>query len=142
MLPALLLNRVSHHRYRFRCLDLTRNLELASHPHVLEVSVVARTHAKWGERPMAFVILHPQHRSRWNGRHNEFAEDLKKHAKTRLPGFACPEWVEVVQELPVRIFLSVPIPAHTCLTENIHWENHESRAKADCCEVMIHDGSN
>ncbi|KAF9015310.1 AMP-dependent synthetase and ligase [Cyathus striatus] len=74
--------------------------ELASHPHVLEVSVVARSHPKWGERPMAFVILHPQHTSRWSGRHHEFAKDLKEHAKSRLPGFACPEWVEVVPELP------------------------------------------
>ena len=77
-------------------------LELASHPHVLEVSVVAREHSKWGERPMAFVILHPQHASHWHGRHHEFERDLKQHAKLRLPGFACPEWVEVVPELPVR----------------------------------------
>ncbi|KAF8649818.1 hypothetical protein AX16_005583 [Volvariella volvacea WC 439] len=74
--------------------------ELASHPHILEVSVVARTHPKWGERPMAFVTLHPQHTAHWKGRHPEFAEDLKRHAKSRLPGFACPEWVEVVPELP------------------------------------------
>lgn len=74
--------------------------ELASHPHVLEVSVVAREHPKWGERPMAFVILHPQHASHWHGRHHEFERDLKQHAKPRLPGFACPEWVEVVPELP------------------------------------------
>ncbi|TFK41006.1 hypothetical protein BDQ12DRAFT_678730 [Crucibulum laeve] len=74
--------------------------ELASHPHVLETSVVARSHPKWGERPMAFVILHPQHVSHWKGRHHEFEKDLKEHAKSRLPGFACPEWVEVVPELP------------------------------------------
>ena len=76
-------------------------LELASHPDVLEVSVVARNHIKWGERPMAFVVLHPQQVSSWKGRHNDFAKELKAHAKERLPGFACPEWVEVVQELPV-----------------------------------------
>ncbi|KAJ3561109.1 hypothetical protein NP233_g10400 [Leucocoprinus birnbaumii] len=74
--------------------------ELASHPHVLEVSVVARPHLKWGERPMAFVILHPQHAKKWAGRHHEFGNDLKEHARARLPGFACPEWVEVVPELP------------------------------------------
>lgn len=75
--------------------------ELASHPHVLEVSVVARPHIKWGERPMAFVILHPQHAATWKGRHHEFAAELIAHAKRKLPGFACPEWVEVVPELPV-----------------------------------------
>ncbi|KAJ7597197.1 hypothetical protein C8J56DRAFT_773009, partial [Mycena floridula] len=79
---------------------LTMYTELSSHPHVLEVSVVAKSHPKWGERPMAFVILHPQHAAKWKNRHQEFAADLKKHAKSRLPGFACPEWVEIVLELP------------------------------------------
>ncbi|PPQ67361.1 hypothetical protein CVT24_011544 [Panaeolus cyanescens] len=74
--------------------------ELVTHPHVLEASVVARPHVKWGERPMAFVVLHPQHAASWHGRHQTFASELKAHAKTRLPGFACPEWVEVVPELP------------------------------------------
>ncbi|KAK7466125.1 hypothetical protein VKT23_004850 [Stygiomarasmius scandens] len=76
--------------------------ELASHPHVLEVSVVARPHPKWGERPMAFVILHPQHAGKWRGEkgEKEFEADLKTHARKRLPGFACPEWVRVVGELP------------------------------------------
>ncbi|EIW86577.1 acetyl-CoA synthetase-like protein [Coniophora puteana RWD-64-598 SS2] len=74
--------------------------ELAAHPDVLEVSVVARAHEKWGERPMAFAILHPERSSKWEGNHDAFVADLKKHARTRLPGFATPEWVEVVQELP------------------------------------------
>lgn len=74
--------------------------ELASHPDVLEIAVVARPHPRWGERPMAFVILHPQRASFWDGRHATFAESLKLHARGRLPGFACPEWVEVVAELP------------------------------------------
>lgn len=74
--------------------------ELASHPDVLEIAVVARPHPRWGERPMAFVILHPQRASFWDCRHATFAESLKLHARGRLPGFACPEWVEVVAELP------------------------------------------
>ncbi|KAG6901906.1 hypothetical protein C0995_006744 [Termitomyces sp. Mi166 len=74
--------------------------ELATHPHILEVTVVARSHPKWGERPMAFVVLHPQHVAKWAGRYKQFADELKKHAKARLPGFACPEWVEVVPDLP------------------------------------------
>lgn len=67
---------------------------------MLEVAVVARSHPKWGERAMAFVILHPHKAGNWKGKHHAFAEDLRAHAKTRLPGFACPEWVEVVPELP------------------------------------------
>jgi hypothetical protein len=50
---------------------------------------------------MAFVVLHPQHAAKWAGRHQEFGNDLKDHAKARLPGFACPEWIEVVSDLPV-----------------------------------------
>ncbi|KAJ7706385.1 hypothetical protein B0H17DRAFT_1036989 [Mycena rosella] len=75
--------------------------ELASHPDVLEVSVVARNHVKWGERPHAFVILKSHAASgKWRGRVDVFGEELKTYAKSRLPGFACPEWVQVVQELP------------------------------------------
>ena len=75
--------------------------ELATHPDILEVSVVARPHPRWGERAMAFVILHTEGAKKWTGRHTEFEVDLKKHARTKLPGFACPEWVQVVPELPV-----------------------------------------
>ncbi|KAJ7786109.1 hypothetical protein B0H16DRAFT_1295324 [Mycena metata] len=74
--------------------------ELASHPDVLEVSVVARTHVKWGERPHAFVILKTHSINKWKGRHDAFSNELKAYAKPRLPGFACPEWVDVVPELP------------------------------------------
>ena len=69
--------------------------------------MVARSHVKWGERPMAFVILRPQFVSFWKGQHHDFAEELKAHAKKKLPGFACPEWVEIVEELPVN-FVFIP----------------------------------
>lgn len=50
---------------------------------------------------MAFVILTPAADKEYAGRHSQFESDLKSFAKTRLPGFACPEWVRVVDELPV-----------------------------------------
>ena len=75
--------------------------ELVTHPDVLEVAVVARGHPKWGERPMAFVTLHPSESQKWENRHEEFEIDLKAHARKRLPGFATPEWVAVVSDLPV-----------------------------------------
>ncbi|EJD47843.1 acetyl-CoA synthetase-like protein [Auricularia subglabra TFB-10046 SS5] len=68
--------------------------ELAHHPEVLEVSVVARPHSRWGERPMAFAVLRPG----MSG--DGFEARLKAFAKERLPGFACPEWVRVVDALP------------------------------------------
>ncbi|KAF9240923.1 hypothetical protein BU15DRAFT_61237 [Melanogaster broomeanus] len=66
--------------------SLAIELELASHPHVLEVSVVARSHPKWGERPMAFVILRQEYIPKWTGNHAGFrggAEALRTHALTR-----------------------------------------------------------
>ncbi|KAF8446086.1 acetyl-CoA synthetase-like protein [Boletus edulis BED1] len=80
--------------------SLAIELELANHPHILEVSVVARPHPKWDERPMAFVILRPQYVQTWAGNHAAFEVELKRHARTRLPGFASPEWVQVVDKLP------------------------------------------
>ena len=78
-----------------------RSTELAEHPAVHEVAVVARPHPKWGERPMAFVILTPAAGKEYVNRHQDFEADLKKFARSRLPGFACPEWVQVMDELPV-----------------------------------------
>lgn len=80
---------------------LTLAVELSSHPDVLEASVVARPHPKWGERAMAFVILRKEAAGKWKDRHADFAAELRAHARSRLPGFACPEWVQVVEELPV-----------------------------------------
>jgi len=80
--------------------SLAIELELANHPHVLEVSVVARPHTRWGERPMAFVILRLEHVQTWVGNHAGFEVELKRHARKFLPGFACPEWVQVVDKLP------------------------------------------
>lgn len=79
---------------------LTMSTELATHPDVLEASVVARAHPRWGERAMAFVILHKTAAEIWRNRHSEFERELKAHARQRLPGFATPEWVHVVEELP------------------------------------------
>lgn len=78
---------------------------------------------------MAFVVLHPQHESKWKGRLRQFEIDLKQHAKARLPGFACPEWVEVVPELPVSRICPLTI-AHSLnsslfTTENINGKDTE-----------------
>lgn len=94
--------------------------ELASHPDVLEVSVVARPHPKWGERPMAFVILRTQTIAKWKGKHKEFEVELRKHARQRLPGFACPEWVSVVDELPVSISPSERTQGFSTYLLNFH----------------------
>ena len=72
-----------------------------THSDVLEVSVVAREHPKWGERPMAFVILHLERAKHWVGKHIELALELKARTRERLPVPEClSEWVAVVEELP------------------------------------------
>jgi len=50
---------------------------------------------------MAFVTLHPGKGVKWENKYNGFEIDLKAHARKRLPGFATPEWVVIVPELPV-----------------------------------------
>lgn len=80
--------------------------------------MVARSHPKWGERvsygitgwyrihsdvqlqPMAFVILNAHGERKWNGKEEIFEKELKAFARGRLPGFASPEWVAIVHELP------------------------------------------
>ena len=83
--------------------------ELVTHPDVLEVAVVARGHPKWGERPMAFVTLHPSKTAKWENRYKEFETELKAHGRKRLPGFATPEWVAIVPDLPVCGDLKGPV---------------------------------
>lgn len=75
--------------------------ELAAHPDVLEVAVVARPHDKWGERPSAFVVLNQHGAKKWAGSHRQFETSLKMWVKGKLPGFAIPEWVDVCKDLPV-----------------------------------------
>lgn len=70
---------------------------LSSHPDVLECACIARPHEKWGERPHAYVVLKDS--ASWHGRHVAFEQELKKFSKGKLPGFATPEWVEVVEAL-------------------------------------------
>ena len=102
---------------------------------------------------MAFVILRPGARKQWvagsdaegkdaNGKQqpSAFEHELKAYAKGRLPGFACPEWVEVVDELPV----SMPMGQRskhcteklTQTVENLDWQDTEARAAEGCREVV------
>ena len=46
-------------------------------------------------------------KGKWKGREGEFERELIRHARTGLPGFATPEWVVIVEELPVRMKLVV-----------------------------------
>jgi len=71
--------------------------ELSSHAHVLECCVVARAHKKWGERGHATVVLKLKAPKKSG---EEWEKELKAHCKTKMSGFAVPEWIEIVEELP------------------------------------------
>ncbi|SNX85411.1 related to AMP-binding protein [Melanopsichium pennsylvanicum] len=83
--------------------------ELASHSYVLECCVIARPHEKWGERGQAFIVLTEQAKAKLKvgelkkkgSKENvELVDELRKHCKARMSGFAVPEWFDIVDELP------------------------------------------
>ncbi|PHT49737.1 Benzoate--CoA ligase, peroxisomal [Capsicum baccatum] len=65
---------------------------IMSHKNVIEASVVAMPHPKWGESPCAFVIL---------TKNSQIKEvDIIEHCKSNLPRFMVPKKVKFVEELP------------------------------------------
>ena len=65
---------------------------LVSHPAVQEAAVIAIPHPKWGERPLAVVVVKP-------GR-SVTREALSAHIAPRLAKFACPDDYVFVPEIP------------------------------------------
>jgi acyl-coenzyme A synthetase/AMP-(fatty) acid ligase len=78
--------------------------ELSKHPAIQEVAVISHPHQFWGERPLALAILHPSSHRKYQHQRGEgkFETELKDWVKKegRLSGFAIPEWVRIVEELP------------------------------------------
>ncbi|CAK9160767.1 unnamed protein product [Ilex paraguariensis] len=67
---------------------------LYSHPSVLEASVVAMPHPRWGESPCAFVV---KNKSMGD---NCGESDIIAHCRKNLPGFMVPKRVQFLDELP------------------------------------------
>jgi fatty-acyl-CoA synthase len=65
---------------------------LAAHPAVAETAVVAVPHERWGERPMALVVL----------RHNAevTSEDILEFLSTKVASWQVPDIIEFVVDLP------------------------------------------
>ena len=71
---------------------------LAAHPEIVEVAVIGRAHQKWGEVPVAVVVL----RSSLAGTNRPAPEppDLDEFLTARLARYKHPKAVEVVDALP------------------------------------------
>jgi fatty-acyl-CoA synthase len=65
---------------------------LLSHPAVLEAAVVGMPHEKWGETPVAYIVL------RRDAETSEAA--LREHCRARLAHFKVPSAVCFIAELP------------------------------------------
>ena len=65
---------------------------LYEHPSVLEASVIGRPDARWGEVPVAFVVLRPGAEAT--------AEELQEFCRTRLARFKVPRAVAFIDALP------------------------------------------
>ncbi len=65
---------------------------LYEHPAVLEAAVVSRPDDRWGEVPVAFVVLHEQA--------DATADDLIQHCATQLARFKVPKEITFLDALP------------------------------------------
>jgi fatty-acyl-CoA synthase len=65
---------------------------LYAHPAVLECAVVAAPDDRWGEVPVAILVLKPGHAAS--------EEELAEHCRQRLAGFKLPRRFEFREQLP------------------------------------------
>ncbi|MGO9456845.1 MAG: AMP-binding enzyme, partial [Acidimicrobiales bacterium] len=65
---------------------------LYEHPSVLEAAVVGKADERWGEVPVAFVVVRPAA--------TLTEDDLVAHCRARLAGFKVPKGVMFLDALP------------------------------------------
>ena len=65
---------------------------IADHPAVAEAAVIAMPHAKWGERPLAVIVL--------KSGHAVTAQDLQAHLAPRFAQYWLPDQYVFVDEMP------------------------------------------
>jgi len=66
--------------------------ELMAHPEVSEAAVIGIAHERWGERPLAFVVL--------MGRSDASEDDLRAFLGARLPRWWVPEDFVFIDQIP------------------------------------------
>ncbi len=65
---------------------------LYKHPDILEVAVIAIPDEKWGEVPLAIIVLQPEARPT--------EEEIILYCRENMAHFKAPKTVEFVEELP------------------------------------------
>ncbi len=65
---------------------------IMSHPDVVEAAVVGRAHEKWGERPVAAVVIHPDR--------TLAAADIIEHLRPLVVRWWLPDDVVFLEALP------------------------------------------
>ena len=71
---------------------------MSLHPSVADIAVIAIPDARWGERPMALIVLKPDHQ-------DTKAEDIiaiaqQAYERGHLPKYGIPQDVKFIAELP------------------------------------------
>jgi fatty-acyl-CoA synthase len=66
--------------------------ELMAHDAVSEAAVIAVSHEKWQERPLACVVLHQEA--------DASEEELREHLETDFPSWWLPDAVEFIDSIP------------------------------------------
>lgn len=67
---------------------------LMSHPAVLEAAVVGIQHEKWGERPLAFVVLKKEYKDKVS------KEEIYRHLSSKFAKWQLPDEILFIDEVP------------------------------------------
>ncbi|MEM2087005.1 MAG: long-chain-fatty-acid--CoA ligase [Archaeoglobaceae archaeon] len=75
--------------------ELEKNL--MSHPYVYEAVVIGVPHPRWGERPLALIVLKNPHR---NKPKEQVETELREHLLKRFARWQLPDKIFFVEEIP------------------------------------------